>query len=110
FYEIYVESNTYNINFYLCHIFNQSMNFFKALISWKLWLSIILGVALLVGLWFFTFKFLNEYTNHGVEVEVPDLSTLTIHEAIITLEDLNLRYEIDSVKFTEDYPLFAVLY
>ena len=85
------------------------MNFFKALISWKLWLSIILGVALLVGLWFFTFKFLNEYTNHGVEVEVPDLSTLTIHEAINTLEDLNLRYEIDSVKFTEDYPPFAVL-
>lgn len=85
------------------------MNFFKALISWKLWLSIILGGALLIGLWFYAFKFLDNYTKHGVSVEVPDLSTLNINEAIQKLEELDLRYEVDSVKFTEDYPPYAIL-
>lgn len=85
------------------------MNFFKALISWKLWLSFILGGALLVGLWFYAFDFLKNYTNHGVSVEVPDLSELNVYEAMEKLDELKLRYEVDSVKFTEDYPPFAIL-
>ena len=85
------------------------MNFLKALISWKLWLSILLGIGVIVGLWFLTFKFLNEFTNHGVEVEVPDLSDLTIQQAMSKLDDLNLKYEVDSVKFTEDYPPYSIL-
>ncbi|MDO5655872.1 MAG: PASTA domain-containing protein [Flavobacteriaceae bacterium] len=85
------------------------MNFFKALISWKLWLSIVLGIALIVGLWFLSFKFLNEFTNHGVEVSVPDLSDLTIQQAMKKLDELNLRYEVDSIKFTEEHPPFSIL-
>ena len=85
------------------------MNFLKALISWKLWLSIVLGIGLIVGLWFLTFKFLDGFTNHGVEVSVPDLSDLTIQQAMAKLDDLNLQYEVDSVKFTEDYPPFSIL-
>lgn len=85
------------------------MNFFKALISWKLWLAILLGVGLLVGLWFFTFNYLDKITNHGVEVEVPNLSEMTIHEAITELDKLGLEYEVDSVKFTEEHPPFSIL-
>lgn len=85
------------------------MNFLKALISWKLWLNVLLGIGLVVGLWFLSFKMLDGFTNHGVEVEVPDLSGLTIHQAMEKLDDLNLRYEVDSIKFTEDHPPYAIL-
>ena len=85
------------------------MNFLKAFINWKLWLSILLGIGLLVAIWYFTFNFLNEYTNHGVEVEVPDISELTVQQAMQKLDDLDLKYEIDSVKFTEAHPPFSIL-
>lgn len=85
------------------------MNFIKALLSWKLWLGILLGLALLVGLWFYTFKFLEDYVQHGVVVEVPDLSGKTIQQAMKILDDNELKYEIDSIRFSEDYPPFTVL-
>ncbi|MGI9526021.1 MAG: PASTA domain-containing protein [Weeksellaceae bacterium] len=85
------------------------MNFLKAFISWKLWLAILLGVGLIVGLWFFSFKYLDQYTQHGVEVEVPNISGLTVQEAMKLLEEKNLNYEIDSVKYTEAYPPFTII-
>lgn len=85
------------------------MNFLKALLSWKLWLSIILGGLVLFALWHFTFKWMNGFTNHGVEVSVPDISEMTIQQAIKTLDDLDLDYSVDSVKFTEKSKPFAVL-
>lgn len=84
------------------------MNFIKALLSWKLWLGVLLGLALLVGLWFYTFKFLEDYTQHGVEVEIPDLTEMTIQQAMKTLDENNLKYEIDSLRFSEDFPPFTV--
>ncbi|MGV4529834.1 PASTA domain-containing protein [Ornithobacterium rhinotracheale] len=85
------------------------MNFLKALISWKLWLNILIGAGLLVGLWYFTFKWLNDYTNHNVKIKVPDLSSMNIQQAMKTLDDLGLEYSVDSVKYSEDYKPFAVL-
>lgn len=85
------------------------MNFFKALLNWKLWLGILLGVAFLIGLWFFTFDSLKNFTNHGVQVEVPDLSGLNVYEAMERLDELKLLYEIDSVRYTEDFPPHAIL-
>lgn len=73
------------------------MNFLKALISWKLWLNILIGAGLLVGLWYFTFKWLNDYTNHNVKIKVPDLSSMNIQQAMKTLDDLGLEYSVDSV-------------
>ncbi|MDO5510637.1 MAG: PASTA domain-containing protein [Weeksellaceae bacterium] len=85
------------------------MKFLKALISWKLWLNVLLGIGLVVLGWFLIFGWLNTYTNHGRQVAVPDLSTMSVQQAMNTLQDLNLKYEIDSVKFTEDFPPFAIL-
>ncbi|MXV37779.1 PASTA domain-containing protein [Flavobacteriaceae bacterium Ap0902] len=85
------------------------MKFLKAFISWKLWLAILLGIGLIILLWNFSFKYLDTYTNHGVEVEVPDLSGIPVQEAIKVLEEKELNYEVDSVKFTEDYPPYAIL-
>ena len=85
------------------------MSFIKALTNCNLWLGIILGVAFLIGLWFLTFKYLENFTNHGVQVEVPDLSGLNVYEAMDRLDELKLLYEVDSVRFTEDFPPYAIL-
>ena len=85
------------------------MNFLKALFSWKLWLNIIIGAIIIVGLWVFSFNWLNSFTNHNVEVKVPDLSQMNIQQAMAELDNLGLEYSVDSVRFSEDYKPFAVL-
>ncbi|MBV7440894.1 PASTA domain-containing protein [Weeksellaceae bacterium TAE3-ERU29] len=85
------------------------MDFFKALFSWKLWLNILIGAIIIVGLWFFSFNWLNSFTNHNVEVKVPDLSKMNIQQAMAELENLGLEYSVDSVRFSEDYKPYAVL-
>lgn len=85
------------------------MNFLKALFSWKLWLNILIGLAILIGLWFFTFNWLNDYTEHNVEVKVPDLSKMSIGSAMRELDTLGLEYSVDSTKFLENAKPFAVL-
>lgn len=85
------------------------MKFFKALINWKFWLSLVLGALFLISTYFFTFKWLNDYTYHNIEVEVPDLSEMKIQEAMAKLDEMNLHYTIDSVKFTEDVEPFTVI-
>lgn len=85
------------------------MNFIKAFFSWKLWLNIILGIAILVGLWKYVFRWLEDYTLYNVEVEVPDLSTMNIKEAMAQLDELGLTYNVDSIHFTKDKKPYEVL-
>lgn len=68
-----------------------------------------MGVACF-GLYHFIFKvWLNTYTNHDEEIEIPDLSVMNIQEAMKTLDSLDLTYEIDSVKFDSAKAPLAVL-
>lgn len=85
------------------------MNFLKALFSWKLWLSVLIGAGLLVGVWFMTFRWLDDYTNHNVEIQVPDISKMSIGQAMKVLDKMNLEYSVDSAKFIETVKPFAVL-
>lgn len=86
------------------------MKFLRALIKWQFWASILLMGLVAYGLYHLTFRvFLNTYTNHNEEIEIPDLSQMSIKEAIKTLEDLNLTYEIDSAKFDSTRPPYAIL-
>lgn len=85
------------------------MNFLKALVNWKVWLSVILGLATLGGVYFLTFKWLDEYTHHGIELSVPDLSKMKIQEAMATLDEMGLTYSVDSAKFDEGIDPYAVI-
>ncbi len=85
------------------------MKFLKALFNWKVWLSVILGVAFLAVLWTLTFNWLSGYTNHGESVDVPDISKLSIKEALAELDDMGLQYNVDSVKFSEDYAPYQII-
>lgn len=62
------------------------------------------------GLYHFIFKvWLNAYTNHNQAIELPDLTSMDINEAMKTLDELGLTYEIDSVRFDSARVPFAVL-
>lgn len=86
------------------------MNFFKTFTKWQFWASILAIGIVCFGLYHFTFKvWLQSYTNHGQEIEIPDLKGMNIQEAIKTLDHLKLTYEIDSVRFDSAKAPFAVL-
>lgn len=86
------------------------MKFLKALTKWQFWASLVIMGLICFGLYHFTFKvWLSSYTNHNKEIEVPDLSKMTIQQAVKSLDSLNLTYEIDSVRHDSAKPIYAVL-
>lgn len=86
------------------------MKFLKTFTKWQFWASIALMAVLCFALYHFTFRvWLDSYTNHNEEIEIPDLSKMTIQQAIKTLDSLNLTYEIDSVRHDSTHPIYAVL-
>lgn len=85
------------------------MKFLKLLGSWQFWVSIILAIVIFFGLLQGTFLWLNAYTNHGVQVEVPNLNNLTLDQAVVKLEDNDLEYEIDTSKYDPKYKSYQIL-
>lgn len=81
----------------------------KFLKSSKIWLSFLLAVFILVVGYMLLFSWLNAYTEHGKEIEVPNINQMPIAQAIALLEERNLEYEIDSFKFEPKYkPLHVI--
>jgi eukaryotic-like serine/threonine-protein kinase len=75
---------------------------FKIHLGIAVGLSIVLVVSLLY--------FLDWKTEHGKEVQVPDITMLTVEEALPKLEELDLSYVIlDTLDFNPDFPPFAIL-
>ena len=86
------------------------MKFFRAFTKWQFWASIVLMALAIYGLYHFTFRvFLDAYTNHNEEVEIPDLSKMSIQQAVKALEELDLTYEIDSARFDSTKAPYAIL-
>lgn len=85
-------------------------NFFRFLTS-KIFL-IQLGLALLVAvlLILLALGWLNNSTNHGEFVEVPDFHKMSVPEMRKAVEEANLRYEVlDSTNYNPDYPRFSII-
>ncbi len=72
----------------------------------KLFLKqLLLALGLVAILCFVLFKYLNFSTNHGEEIEVPDLSKMTVVQAKELLENLDLKYQInDTISFQKEFP------
>jgi eukaryotic-like serine/threonine-protein kinase len=85
------------------------MKFLKLLGSWQFWLSIVLAIVIFFGILHVIFLWLNTYTNHGVQVEVPNLNNLTLDQAIVKLEKNDLEYEIDTSKYDPKYKSYQIL-
>jgi serine/threonine-protein kinase len=85
------------------------MKLLKFIGSWQFWVSIILAIAIFFGLLQGTFLWLNAYTHHGVQVEVPNLNNLTLDQALLKLDKSNLEYEIDTSKYDPKYKSYQIL-
>ena len=81
------------------------MSLGKFLTSRKFFLNLLLAIALVSLLVFATLKGLNRYTRHGVSYPVPNLTGLTVNEALASakLNKLNVSI-IDSVFNTKFEP------
>ncbi len=83
-------------------------NFFK---SKQFFLSLIGAGLIVLVLAFGTLKFLDFYTEHNLEIEVPNLQKLKPEQAIERAESLGLELIIlDTVDFEEGFPPLSVVF
>ena len=71
--------------------------------------SALMALAL-VALGYIGLLFIDVFTSHGQQVQVPDVRNLPFEKAVDILEDAGLRWEIsDSTTFYENYPPGTVI-
>lgn len=85
------------------------LKLFKFFFSKLFWINFILAVAVLYLIFFFTMNNLDDYTNHGVKIEVPTLIGVDINDVEDSLIELNLRYEIRDSVYSDIYPTGIVI-
>lgn len=85
-------------------------NFFSFLKSKTFLVQLGLALVVLLILIFLVFRWLNNTTNHGEFVEVPDFSKLSVMDMRKQVESAGLRYEVvDSANYDPDYPRFSII-
>lgn len=81
------------------------MTFIKFLFSKTFLKQLGLAAVALIILSFILLGWLKFTTNHGQQIEVPDLAKMSLTQAEEALDDLNLRYEImDTTNYNPDFP------
>ena len=71
--------------------------------------SALMALAL-AALGYIALLFIDVFTSHGQQVQVPDVRNLPFEKAVSILEDAGLRWEIsDSTTFYENYPPGTVI-
>lgn len=72
--------------------------------------QLLYALLVLIVLTFLLFWWLKMTTNHGQQIEVPDLSKMTLDKVEEILDDSDLRFEImDSANYNPDYPRYSVI-
>lgn len=86
------------------------MSLFKYLTSRTFFIQAFLAGAIVVVFTFLLIQFLDIRTNHGQEIEVPDLSKMKLEVAEEKLNELDLEvFLLDTVEFNADFPPFTIL-
>lgn len=86
------------------------MSLRKYLTSRVFFTQIAIAIAIIAALIFAFIFWLDSATNHGHEIEVPDLRKLTEEQVKQKVEELSLNYVLlDSVDFQKNYPKFSVV-
>jgi len=57
-------------------------------------LNLVLAALVIAGVFGFTYRWLDKYTNHGQSIEVPELKGLNMEQVSVLLERLHLRYDV----------------
>jgi beta-lactam-binding protein with PASTA domain len=88
----------------------RPMNFFRFLFSTSIIKQLCLAIVACIIFSFLTLKWLKSYTNHGTFVEVPNLVGLSLDDAETTLQNFDLRTQVqDSSNYNPKYPSGAVV-
>lgn len=88
----------------------ERMSFFKYIFSKAFIKQLLIAVVGLIVLSFIVLWWLKSTTNHGQQIEVPDLAKLNLTDVENVLDENDLRYEIlDSANYNPDYPKFSVI-
>src|SRR5690606_7865149 len=65
----------------------------------------LITAIIVIALFVFTIFFvLRSYTRHGENIKVPELTNMSLKDAINTLESNGFRYQVDSVYQTDATP------
>jgi beta-lactam-binding protein with PASTA domain len=82
----------------------------KYILSKQFLIQVSIAVLVLGIVFFGLVNWLQITTNHGEEIQVPDLSKLSLIEVDVKLTALNLRFEvIDSASYNPSYPKKSVI-
>jgi len=88
----------------------RPMNFFRFLFSTSIIKQLCLAIVACIIFSFLTLKWLKSYTNHGTFVEVPNLVGLSLDDAETTLQNFDLRTQVqDSSNYNPKYASGAVI-
>jgi beta-lactam-binding protein with PASTA domain len=85
-------------------------NFFNFLKSKTFLIQLGLALLVVVITVFVVLSWLDNTTNHGEFVEVPDFSKQSVMEMRKSIEEAGLRYEVlDSANYDPEYPRFSIM-
>lgn len=86
------------------------MSVIRFVFSKKFLQQILLAVVVVIALVFGLLWWLGYSTNHGQQLEVPDLTKLSLDEVEELLDKHKMRYAIlDSANYNPDYPPYSVM-
>lgn len=81
----------------------------RSFFHWKVFVNLIVALVIFVGVVWLTFRWLEFHTNHGEEIQVPNVVNMKVHQAIEVLDDQGLEYEVDSFKYDPKFKPYQVL-
>jgi len=86
------------------------MSFLKFLFTKAFLKQLLYAVLAMIVLSFLMLWWLRSTTNHGQQIEVPDLAKMDLMKAEDKLYELDLRYEVlDSANYNPEYPKYSVI-
>lgn len=87
----------------------KAKEFFKKLGSKVIWLNL-LGMLVFIVLLFFGVKWwLNSYTHHGEQIEVPDLYGMDYREALNIVEERGLQLTVNDSTYVKEKPAGCIV-
>ena len=81
----------------------------RSFFHWKVFVNLIVALVIFVGVVWLTFRWLEFHTNHGEEIQVPNVVNMKVQQAIEVLDDQGLEYEVDSFKYDPKFKPYQVL-
>lgn len=88
----------------------QQMTFYKFLTTKTFLKQLLYAIVALIILSFIVLWWLKSTTNHGQQIEVPNLSKLSLDKVEEVLDERDLKYEIlDSANYNPEYPKYSVI-